>query len=279
VRTVAGAISIGSELPVYRGDARSAVAPVYPRMTGYESFGVVEACGERVGRFRAGDRVVAFYGHRSHALVAEGKAIAVPAGIGPAVALPVILSCDVAKGIRRVAPAYDEAVLVTGAGAIGVLTVCVLRAIGVHTVDVIEPRRERHALAQRLGARRVLTPQEARAGEGYTAGFECSSTEAGFGLLQSQLKPHGRICILADGNIEPLTLTPAFHAKELSVAASSDGWDYHRHAAWYFNLVGSGPHPIEGVFEHRVPAAEMPAAFEQMAQGRIAPVKVLVDYV
>ncbi len=39
VETIAGAISIGSELPRYTGQAREAKRLRYPMMTGYESYG------------------------------------------------------------------------------------------------------------------------------------------------------------------------------------------------------------------------------------------------
>src|SRR5436190_21687835 len=74
-QTKAGAISIGSELPQYLGTARSTAPPHYPKMTGYESIGNVIACGSAIQHLHAGDRVVAFYGHRTHAIVPEAKAI------------------------------------------------------------------------------------------------------------------------------------------------------------------------------------------------------------
>src|SRR2546421_5969964 len=160
VQTSAGAISIGAELPQYCGTARSSEAARYPHMTGYESVGIVIASGTEVQRLKVGDRAVAFYGHRTHGIVPENKAILVPDGIADALALLVILTCDVARGIRKVAPAEDEPVLITGAGTIGLLTVFMLRAYGVRTIDVVEPREERQRLALQLGAREALSGEE-----------------------------------------------------------------------------------------------------------------------
>src|SRR5712692_3881616 len=138
IQSIAGAISIGTELPLYCGTARSSAPVHYPRMTGYESIGTVIACGSAVQRLRIGDRVVAFYGHRTHSIVPEGKAIAVPKEVSDALALLVILTCDVGKGIRKVGPKPGESVLITGAGTIGLLTVFMLKAMGIHAVDVVE---------------------------------------------------------------------------------------------------------------------------------------------
>ncbi|HDR7613222.1 TPA: alcohol dehydrogenase [Bacillus mycoides] len=48
VKTVAGAISIGAELPQYKESDISDVNPLYPRETGYESYGEVIQVGNKV---------------------------------------------------------------------------------------------------------------------------------------------------------------------------------------------------------------------------------------
>ena len=279
VQTRAGAISIGAELPQYCGTARSSEAARYPRMTGYESVGTVIARGVDVQRLKVGDRVVAFYGHSTHCLVPENKAIPVPGGISDALALLVILTCDVARGIRKVAPAENEPVLITGAGTIGLLTVFMLRAYGIGAVDVIEPREERQRLALQLGARAALSAKEMmNRSEIYPVGIECSSRNAAFEVLQGKMQPAGRICILADGNIESLVLAPTFHKKELSVVGSSDGWDYQEHARWYFSIVREHTHNLEQLFDYHSTADNLVNTFEKLASGTIVPTKVLVQY-
>lgn len=281
VRTVAGAVSIGTELPQYRGNERQIVPRAYPRMTGYESLGVVIERGAAVRHLNVGDRILSFYGHRTHAVVPEDKAIRVPGEIPEAVALLAILTCDVAKGIRKVHPGSGEAVLVSGAGAIGLLTLWVLRAYGVRMLDVIEPRAGRRMLARRLGARQAFEPSElneSRSDTAYAVGFECSGRDTGFATLQANMATNGRLCVLADGNYEPLTLAPAFHTRELTLVGSSDGWDYQEHARWFFDQVGAGAPALEAIFEEQVSAPELPNAFARMARGEIKPVKVLVRY-
>jgi alcohol dehydrogenase len=275
VRTLYGAVSIGTELPLYRGAARSSSEPRYPFMTGYESYGVIEAVGEGVRGLQAGDRVVSFYGHRTHALVAPEHLIPVPEGLEPRVALLAILSCDAKKGILKVSPRQDEPVLVTGAGTIGLLTIFVLKALGIETVDVLEPLPYRQALARKLGARQVLSPG-ASPGSTYATGFECSSDNDAFHVLQERLEPHGRICILADGNLEPFVLTPHFHEKELRVVGSSDGLDYQEHAKWFFGLTGL--EKLIELFDTHISAQALPDVFERMARRQASPVKILVNY-
>jgi alcohol dehydrogenase len=279
VRTIAGAISIGTELPLYRGDSRGAYQPVYPLMTGYESLAEVLACGADVKHLVPGDRVVATYGHRTMAVLDEARAIPVPIDIPDQLALLVILACDAAKGVAKLAPRTEDEVLIAGAGTIGLLTLFNLRANGAHNIDVLEPHLARRALALAFRARNAFDPAADRPpNDTYRYGFECSSRDAGFGLLQAALAHEGRVCILADGNVEPLTLAPAFHAKELSVVGSSDGLDYQQYALWFWERLREGIAPLERLFEQQVDAAELPQLFEELARSQVTPVKVFVRY-
>jgi alcohol dehydrogenase len=279
IQTTSGAVSIGSELPQYLGTNRSAVPPRYPRMTGYESLGRVVWCGAEVQGIRIGDRVLAFYGHRTRAVVPAASIIPVPDDISDALALLAILSCDVAKGVRKLTPRPEQPVAISGAGEIGLLTLFVLTALGCYLVDVIEPLPERRALARHLGARAVFAPKELMSrADDYALGFECSSRDRAFALLQQLLQPQGHICILADGNLEPLTVTPAFHHKELHVVGSSDGWDYRAHSAWYFHTLRQRAVPLEALFDRQVRATDLAATFAGLAAGSLSCIKVLVEY-
>ncbi len=277
VRTDAGSISVGSELPLYRGDARSASPVGYPLMTGYENVGTVVGCGEGVGGVRPGQRVFASYGHRTFGVLPEEKVVEVPDDVSDGLALLAILSCDVAKGVRKLSPTPEEPALVTGAGAIGLLTVFVLGTYGIRHVDVIEPLARRRTLAEGLGARSAVDPA-ASVPDGYAVAFECSGRDDGFSLLQGKLRAGGRLCVLSDGNLEPLILRPEFHEKELAVVGSSDGWDYREHARWFFDVVRGWETGLEEIFDLRVDAEDLPRTFENLANGTVRPVKVLVDY-
>jgi alcohol dehydrogenase len=169
-------------------------------------------------------------------------------------------------------------VLVTGAGAIGLLTVWMLRATGVRSVDVVEPLASRRALARRLGARRTVQADTPDLADAYEVAFECSSRQAGFALLQERAAMGGRIGVLADGNYEPLVLTPAFHSKELSIVGSSDGWDYQQHARWYFEQIKDGAPALEALFDAHISADGLATLFAQIAGGEATAVKALVRY-
>lgn len=279
VETTAGAISVGSELPLYRGYARSSQPASYPRMTGYESLGIVRYVGARVSDLAPGDRVVAFYGHRTAAVLPRERVIPVPSAVSDRLALLVVLGCDADKGLRALAPQPDEAALLTGAGTMGLLSLWLLRARGLAQVDLVEPLPSRRELARLLGATQAWSPEVVPGQPEYAVGVECSSRDAAFALLQSRMRSGGRICVLADGNREPLTLAPEFHARELRLFGSSDGWDYAAFARWYFAaVVLAGGAGLERLFELEIEAAALPETFARLARGEIAPVKVLVRY-
>jgi alcohol dehydrogenase len=276
VSTLAGAVSIGIELPHYLGTSRG-ITKAYPAMTGYESIARVLACGSEVDTIKPGDRIFSFYGHRTHAIIPTSKAIPVPDDVDDEIALFSILSCDVAKGIRALSPAPDDPVLITGASTIGLLTLWILLRYGVRHVDICEPRPNRRDLAGRVGARSAVAPvEQSRIATNYACGFECSSRDTAFGLLQQTIRPGGSICVLADGNLEPLTLQPAFHQKELRIVGSSDGWDYQAHARWFFAQPRDRLDILRQLFEWHINASEFPDAFNRLAHGAESPIEVFV---
>jgi alcohol dehydrogenase len=86
VRTLYSAISIGTELPLYLGTSRSSKGATYPKMTGYESYGVIEAVGADGRGFQIGDKVVSFYGHKTHAVL-KASSLIPPLQLSPTLAL------------------------------------------------------------------------------------------------------------------------------------------------------------------------------------------------
>ncbi|MEB9506941.1 alcohol dehydrogenase catalytic domain-containing protein [Bacillus anthracis] len=277
VKTIAGAISIGAELPQFKGSDVTDMNPIYPRKTGYESYGEVIQVGNKVTNLKVGDRVVSFYGHDTIGIVKGHKVIRVPNSIKPKVALLCILSCDAAKGVLKLDPRQDEKVLITGMGVIGLLAYYFLKYyVGVEHVDIVEPDRTRREFAKKFGVKNTFDAEE-QIIETYNYGFECSATNSGFHTLQKALKTNGQICILSDGNIEELTLNDDFYQKELKIIGSSDGYDYQKHADWFFSQIEQTP-LLEEIFQHEIQYTELIQCFEELSQGIITPLKVFVSY-
>ena len=279
IKTIAGAISIGAELPQYNEHDPTESSPAYPKETGYESYGEIIGVGDAVENFNMGDRVVAFYGHKDYGIVNERKAIFVPKDIQYKDALLVILSCDAAKGVLKLKLGEKDRVLVTGAGTMGLLTIYFLKEyLKVKHIDVLEPNVSRGEFAKDLGAETVYTDQLECPSDFYDYGLECSGFNSAFTILQESLIHEGEICILSDGNKEPFLLQPDFYRKELNVVGSSDGWDYNEHSKWYFDRIKEKDSGLSRLFEHVIGADDLPACFVELSDGRINPIKILVEY-
>ncbi|WP_245901193.1 zinc-dependent alcohol dehydrogenase [Deinococcus yavapaiensis] len=267
LRTRLSAVSVSSELGVVEGR----VPTSFPTTLGYQTLGVVEAVGEGV-TLPIGTRVVTTLGHASAGVVPEARCLVVPPHVSDRAALAAILGEETFKGVRKLAASRHESVLIAGAGLLGLLTVFNLTRRGVSNVTVVEPNAERRALAETFGA--VATSPGHLAREDFDVGFECSASPEGFAELLSHLRPRGRACVLSDGNWGALTLPRAFHERELSVVASSDGEDYQGYAAWLWTHSREG---LERLFETTVAPSDVPSTFERLRRPP-RPVSVVVDW-
>lgn len=277
IQTLTTSVSIGAELPQYEANDLTDPAPEYPRKVGYESYGVIIGIGTNVTSLHIGDRVLAFYGQQSYGVVSEHKAFHVPAEIDDKSALLAILSCDAAKGVRKLNPKPEDAVIVSGMGTMGLLAVYYLKAFyGVAKVDAIEPDPARRKLAKTFGVGTVYAPDEVEFNR-YDYGIECSARNAAFALLQQAVKPRQSICVLSDGNKETLVLQPEFYEKELQIMGSSDGWDYPEHFQWYFESVQQAEY-VKQIFDMDIQRDDLIQTFSELSERMINPLKIAVTY-
>lgn len=141
--------------------ARGATAP--DSALGYSAAGIVLDTGG-IPDFRVGQAVAcAGAGRANHAEVVSvpGNLVhAVPDGVALRDAAFATLGAIALQGVRRTEPTLGERVVVVGLGLLGLLTVQLLRAAGCPVLGV-EPVASRRALAEQLGAERVVAPAEA----------------------------------------------------------------------------------------------------------------------
>lgn len=89
------------------------------------------------------------------------------------------LSEPVAVGVHAAKRAPDlENVLVIGGGTIGLCVLLALKAAGAASVVVVEPRAQKRALAQRLGAAQAMVPEAMGDSARFTAVFDCVASQA-----------------------------------------------------------------------------------------------------
>src|SRR2546422_681272 len=118
---------------------------------GYCNVGVVVEAGADIRGFSVGDRVVSNGEHAEVVGVPVNLCAKVPPVISDDEAAFAVVGAISLQGIRLAAPTLGEAVVVTGLGLIGLMTVQLLRAHGCRVLG-LDFDAGRLALARRFGA-------------------------------------------------------------------------------------------------------------------------------
>ncbi len=193
VRTLFSAISPGTELLIYRGQAPTEL-PVdetlpalsghfgFPLKYGYSAVGQVVEVGPQVSRQWEGKQVFAFHPHESHFVVQ-------PSGLFP---LPPETSLEDATFLSNMEtavnflmdgqPLVGEHVAVWGQGVVGLLTTALLAQFplaSLVTLDLYPLRREKSLL---LGAKLSLDPQASSTQDLWASLFQGSGADLTFEL-------------------------------------------------------------------------------------------------
>lgn len=199
-----------------------------PLPLGYCNVGVVIGMGAGVTGFSVGDRVASNGKHAEVVSVPMNLCARVPDAVSDDEAAFTVIGAVGLQGIRLAQPTLGEAVVVTGLGLIGLVTVQLLRAHGCRVLG-IDFDQEKLALARRFGAEVVnLSADEdpvAAAnvfsrGRGVDAVIITASTKSSEPVHQAALmcRKRGRIVLVG---VTGLDLARAdFFEKELSFQVS-----------------------------------------------------------
>jgi 2-desacetyl-2-hydroxyethyl bacteriochlorophyllide A dehydrogenase len=182
----------------------------------------------------------------------------------------------VVHGVARAKVFPGETVAVLGAGPVGLMFVALLRLAGA-TVVAVEPAAERAELARRLGADRVVDPedaasavQEATGGLGADAAVDAVGTQlpAALGLVRKA----GRIVLFGmnAGATAELAQYPITR-NELTVAGAYVGEGVFPRA---IALLEQGRLDLEPLITDRIALAQLPDAIERMRAGHAVKVQV-----
>lgn len=179
VRTVASAISAGTEGLLYRGEAPAGLAAdetldalagdlSYPLAYGYAAAGEVDAVGEDVPEAWLGRRVFAYNPHESRFLARPENLLPIPDGI-PTHEATLLASVETAVTfLLDGEPLLGERAVVFGQGVVGLLTTALLAEVPLDALVTVEPWARRRDVSAAFGADRTLDP----AGEGVADAVE-----------------------------------------------------------------------------------------------------------
>ncbi len=278
-----------------------------PLPLGYCSVGVVMDVGKDVAGFSAGERVVSNGKHAEVVSVPTNLCAKVPEGVSDDEAAFAVVAAISLQGIRLVQPTLGEAVVVTGLGLIGLMTVQLLRAHGCRVLG-IDYDSARLALARQFGAETVdlaagedpvAAAHAFSRGRGADAVLITASTKSSEPMHQAALmcRKRGRIVLVG---VTGLELSRAdFYEKELSFQVSCSygpgrydpnyeekGQDYpvgfvrwteQRNFEAVLDMMADGRLDVKPLISHRFPIDDAGKAYE-LITGTAPSLGILLQY-
>lgn len=300
----------GSDMHIIHGDNAFVR---FPRITGHEFAGVVEAVGEGVEAVAVGDRVcidpviscgdcypcrigrpnvcsalqvIGVHrdgGFEERVAVPAANLHRLPDGLGLDAAALVEPYTIAANVLDRMQPHPGDRLLVFGAGVIGLTILQMARARGIEEVIVTDVIGERLEVARALGARHVINGRdqdveavvmELTGGEGVPLIADAACVPALLPPMLRLASPAGRIGLLG------FTPTPSDLAqlevikKELTLVGSRLN---NRKFPEVLALMASGRLDPLALVSHRLPFDEMPAAIHMLDHHPERARKVLIQ--
>lgn len=278
-----------------------------PLPLGYCNVGHVLEVGNGVSGIAEGDRVVSNGKHAEIVSVPLNLCARVPDGVSDDEAAFTVLGAIALQGIRLVQPTLGEAVVVTGLGLIGLMTVQLLRAHGCRVLG-LDFDQAKLRLAESFGAETidlskggdpVMAAQAFSRGRGVDAVIITASTKSNEPVHQAALmcRKRGRIVLVG---VTGLELSRAdFYEKELSFQVSCSygpgrydpnyedkGQDYpvgfvrwteQRNLEAVLDMMADARIDVKPLLSHRFAIEDAPKAYE-IVGGTEASLGILLDY-
>jgi predicted dehydrogenase/threonine dehydrogenase-like Zn-dependent dehydrogenase len=274
---------------------------------GYCNVGRVLEVAPGVAGFVTGDRVASNGKHAEVVAVPVNLCARIPDQVGDEAAAFTVVGAIALQGIRLIGPTLGEAVVVTGLGLIGQITVQLLRAHGCRVLG-IDPDSSRLETARRFGAETVdLTAGEDAVaaaerfsrGRGVDAVIVTAATSSSEPMHQAALmcRKRGRIVLVGVTGLE--LSRDDFYRKELSFQVSCSygpgrydadyeekGHDYpagyvrwteQRNFEAVLDMLAEGRVDVAPLVSHRFALEHAPAAYSVVA-GSEPSLGIVLEY-
>lgn len=302
----------GTDLHIYNWDSWAQKTIPVPMVVGHEFVGEIVEVGQNVKDFYPGE-IVSGEGHvvcghcrnclagRRH-LCAETSGIGVnrPGAFAEYISIPQTNVWHHADGIdREVASIFDpfgnavhtalsfdvlgEDVLITGAGPIGCMAAAVVRYAGARYVVVTDVNPWRLALAERMGATRVVDVRHQRIAdvqrelgmkEGFDVGLEMSGNESAFQEMLQNMCHGGKVAMLG---IPPKPIAIDWNTVIFNMLTIKGIYGREMYETWYkMTVMLQGGLNISPVITHRLYVDDFEKGFEVMNSGESG--KVILDW-
>lgn len=306
VATLLSAVSPGTEMLVYRGQAPAGLAVDdtiaalggtfgFPIKFGYATVGRVIEVGEGVDGEWLGRVVFAFNPHESHFVAPVTDLILLPEGISPedAVFLPNMETA--VSFLMDGKPVIGERVAVIGQGIVGLLTTALLAELPLGGLVAVDPLALRRAWALRLGATAAAGPENAAGTLGQYFGdalgtdltYELSGNPKALDLAIALTGEHGRILIGSWYGNKPVQvdLGGRFHRAHIRIigtqvsALSAEWlgrWTKRRRLEVAWEMLRR--HRPQRLITHRFAITDAPNAYRMLEEDSAAAVQIIFTY-
>ena len=293
--------------------------PYNPAVCGHEWVGTVSAAGSAVSAIAEGDRVVVATppacghcnacraghpevcettfmftvgrdplapphgGFASSIAVSQGRVTAAQPDLSDEQAAQVEPATITLHAVRKSRIRPGDAIVVQGAGPIGLLTMQFARAAGAGQLIVIEPNAERRALAAELGATATFAPgdnaqaavRELSSGLGADLVFECAGRPELIQTAVSLARRGGSVTLVGLTHL-PATIIPAlWMINEISFQAAL-GYT-HEEFDMAMGLIADGRVRVEPLHTLTVGLDGFDGVMAELASETTSHSKVLVD--
>jgi 2-desacetyl-2-hydroxyethyl bacteriochlorophyllide A dehydrogenase len=287
VRTIASALSQGTEMLVYRGEVPAdlpldlptlAGSFAFPIKYGYAAVGCVIEVGPSVEGFKPDDIVFVHHPHQDVFVVPAIMPILLPEGLDPLLGL-FTANLESAVNVLLDTPLrIGETALVFGHGTVGALVAQLLKHAGAGQVIVVEPIACRREMALMLGADHAIEPGEdlpdrvrkMTGGRGADVAIEASGMASALQQAIDSVADEGTVMVVSWYGTKPLTLELGghFHRGRVRLRSSQVGridpalaprWDRARRTALAVDLLPKLR--LAELITHRLPFEDAPDAY------------------
>jgi 2-desacetyl-2-hydroxyethyl bacteriochlorophyllide A dehydrogenase len=303
VKTIASAVSAGTEMLVYRGEVSRdlrldlptlAGSYGFPIKYGYAAAGRVLDTGPGVENLSQGDPVFVHHPHQDILLVPAQMPVRLPDDLDPVLGV-FSANLETALNIVHDAPVrLGETALVFGQGVVGILVALLLKLASAGPVLVVDPLKERRRVALASGADGAFEPKSSKervteitGGRGVDVAVETSGSGAALQSAIDAVATEGTVVVASWYGTKPVTLALGghFHRERVRLRSSQVGrmnpelaprWDRARRMDTVLGLLGRLK--LRELISHRIPFEEAPEAYMLLDERPEEALQVIFTY-
>jgi 2-desacetyl-2-hydroxyethyl bacteriochlorophyllide A dehydrogenase len=280
ILTHATLISPGTERALFNNLPHA--RPIYPFTPGYTGAGEVVMVGQKVTRFKVGDRVVAPLPHASVAVRDEEQVWLVPERVTMEQASFLWIGIIALQGVRKARIQMGESVAIVGQGVIGQIVTQLVSLAGPYPITAVASSPARLPMAVRSGAHSTISLSQGHDVLDTVKAdvvIDVTGHPGAFHTAVRCSRPGGRIVLLGssrgvthDVDFElvrtlELTLIGA-HVDSLPRSESSPGkWTALKEGKTFLRLIADSRLDVDMLITHRILPSEAERFYRSLSKG------------